>query len=168
MPTWRDYDNPDADYALWKNRFSDKYVLLCRTHHFDKKMKEFEDSEGFFVDVTNYPDVNELYWVSDILISDYSSAFFDFGLLGKPMFCFANDYDKYVSTRGLFIYLKNEFPSGIKETDEQLISAIFNMDYDNECERTKQYVAKYVSHTTNATNACLDRLYELLNQTNKS
>lgn len=162
MPTWRDYKNSDADYSLWEKRLCDKYVLLCRTHHFDIKVKSVENSNGFFIDVTTYPDVNELYWVADILISDYSSAFFDFGLLGKPMFCFANDYDKFASITGLFIDLRSEFPNGIMESDEDLISAICKMDYDKECQKVKQYVAKYVSHPVNATQACLDRMYELL------
>ncbi len=166
MPTWRDYENQDADYSLWEKRLGDKYVLLCRTHHFDMKVKSVENSNGFFIDVTTYPNVNELYWVADILISDYSSAFFDFGLLGKPMFCFANDYDKFASVTGLFIDLRSEFPNGIMESDEDLISSICKMDYDRECEKIKQYVAKYVSHPMNATQACLDRIYELLYRTN--
>ena len=162
MPTWRDYEYENADYSLWKKELGDKYVLLCRTHHFDKNLKCFDSSDGFFIDVTTYSDVNELYWVADIFISDYSSAFFDFGLLGKPMFCFAKDYDKFVSVTGLFIDLKSEFPNGIMESDEDLISAIYNVDYDSECEKIKRYVAKYVSHPVNATKSCVDRMYELL------
>ena len=62
----------------------------------------------FVIDASNYANVNELYWISDILISDYSSAFFDFGLLGKPMFCYAYDYDEYNNSNGLLMNLKEK------------------------------------------------------------
>ena len=53
-----------------------------------------------FLDVSAYPSLNDLMIIADGLISDYSSIYFDFAITHKPMYCFAYDYDKYMSSRG--------------------------------------------------------------------
>lgn len=161
MPTWREYGNLELDTAKWEKELSDKYVMLVRTHHFVKKGISVSDKQ-FWFDVSSYPDVNELYWVADVLVSDYSSAFFDFGLLGKPMVCFGYDYEKYEAGNGFFMDLKNEFPSGIKRTESEVITFINSMDYESESNRCKAYVDGYVRHPGNATQMCLDKIYEKL------
>ena len=162
MPTWREYGNLELDTALWERELSDKYVMLVRTHHFAKKGFFISDKQ-FWIDVSSYPDVNELYWIADILISDYSSAFFDFGLLGKPMVCFGYDYEKYEAGNGFLMDLKSEFPSGIKRTEQEVIAFIQSMEYEAESARCKAYVDGYVKHPSNATQMCIDRIYEKLN-----
>ena len=87
MPTWREYGNLELNSVLWENKLASEYVMLVRAHHFAKKGITVSDKR-FWIDVSEYSDVNELYWIADVLISDYSSAFFDYGLLGKPMVCF--------------------------------------------------------------------------------
>ena len=161
MPTWREYGNLELDTALWEKELSDKYVMLVRAHHFAKKGLSISDKQ-FWVDVSSYPDVNELYWIADVLISDYSSAFFDFGLLGKPMVCFGYDYEKYEAGNGFLMDLKSEFPSGIKRTEQEVIAFIQSMDYEAECVRCKAYVDGYVKHPGSATQMCIDRIYEKL------
>ncbi len=50
---------------------------------------------GFAIDVSDHPDINELMLVSDVLVTDYSSAIYEFSLLGRPMVFFAPDYEAY-------------------------------------------------------------------------
>ena len=52
--------------------------------------------------MTDYPDLNDLYIATDILIYDCSSVFFDYSITGKPMLHFCYDYDKYSSNRGMY------------------------------------------------------------------
>lgn len=159
MPTWRESNNRELNLNLWRKKLSQDYVLLIREHHFSKY--DEIDNDGFIYDVSKYNDVNELYYISDILISDYSSAFFDYGLLGKPMLCYAYDYDSYIKSPGLFMDLKNEFPTGIQYSEEEVIEKILNMNYQQACAATKNYVKKYVDHSQNATQCCLNKLIEL-------
>lgn len=161
MPTWREYGNKDLNYDLWENTLDNEYMVIVRSHHFTKDYFAKENN-NFWKDVSDYPDVNELYYVADILISDYSSAFFDYGLLGKPMFCYAYDYEKYKNEYGLFMDLEHEFPNGVIEDEKILISTILNMDYKQECKKSFAYCNKYVHHNINATQCCLDRIYYLL------
>ncbi len=161
MPTWREYGNIELNTELWETQLSDEYVMLVRAHHFAKKGIPISNKQ-FWTDVSAYPNVNELYWIADVLISDYSSAFFDFGLLGKPMVCFGYDYEKYEAGNGFLMDLKNEFPSGIKRTEQEVIAFIRSMDYKVESIRCKAYVDGYVKHPGSATQMCIDRIYEKL------
>ena len=145
----------------WEKQLSDEYVMLVRAHHFSKKGITIS-GENFWIDVSSYPNVNDLYWVADILISDYSSAFFDYGLLGKPMICFGYDYEQYEAGNGFLMDLKNEFPSGIKRTEQEVITFIKTMDYVAESNNCKAYCDGYVSHPDSATKVCIDKIYEKL------
>ena len=115
MPTWREYGIKPLNKKVWETTLGNDYVILLRSHHFSKD-KLTGDNDTAWIDVSTYPDVNHLYLIADYLISDYSSAFFDYGLLGKPMICFAYDYEQYEQSNGLLMNLKSEFPSGIKRT----------------------------------------------------
>ena len=164
MPTWREYGNQELDYNYWHSYLADQYVVLIRAHHFAGAMKHTHECDSFFYDVSAFPNVNELYWIADILISDYSSAFFDYGLLGKPMICFAYDYDRYTREYGLFMDLQNEFPGGIKRSEQEVIDEIYTIasDYTAASGLCRQYCESYVTHNGDATEQCLNRLAELL------
>lgn len=161
MPTWREHGNLELSKDLWEKNLSNEFVMLVRTHHFVKTGPSISNND-FWIDVSDYPDVNELYWVSDVLISDYSSAFFDFGLLAKPMVCFAYDYDEFEKNPGLIMNLKKEFPSGIKSTEQEVIEFIKSMDFIEEGKKTKAYIDSYLSRPENSTKMCVDRIIDLL------
>ena len=164
MPTWREYGNQELDYDYWRSRISDQYVMLIRAHHFSGSLQPNHQGDSFLYDMSSYPNVNELYWIADILISDYSSAFFDYGLLGKPMICYAYDYDRYTREYGLFMDLQNEFPGGIKRSEQEVIDEIYTIasDYTAASGLCRQYCESYVTHNGDATEQCLNRLAELL------
>lgn len=167
MPTWREYGSQEINLWAWKEMLEEKYVLCMRAHHFSRKDALVEDKNLFVYDVTAYSNVNELYCIADILISDYSSAFFDFGLLGKPIYCYAYDYERYRDTYGLFMDLEHEFPNGIMRTEQQLLDAIVNMDYEEECKKSSTYINGYVKHPVNATQCCINEIYKKLKLENK-
>ena len=52
------------------------------------------------IDVTDYPEVSDLYLAADAAIVDYSSLRFDFGVTGKPMIFHVPDLQRYQDTRG--------------------------------------------------------------------
>lgn len=166
MPTYREYliDKNNACYiappitlSKWEEKLSDKYILLFRAHYEVTKIMDLTENE-FVKDVSNYPDVNDLYLISDILISDYSSAFFDYSILGRPMLCFAYDLEEYSKKRGLYLNLEKELPCSIDRTEEMLINKIISLNYEKCCKKTKKFHEKYTSHAGNATNTIIERL----------
>lgn len=77
--------------------------------------------------VTNAPDITEFLFAADVMISDYTSAMFDFSLLQKPCFIYAIDKDEY--DRG-FYWKFEQLPFPFAESEEQLINNIVSFDFD--------------------------------------
>ena len=73
-------------------------VILMRSHHMNRA-----GCVPGMIDVSGYPSVEELMLAADILVSDYSSIFFDFALTGKPAVVYAPDLASYRDVeRGLY------------------------------------------------------------------
>lgn len=136
-PTWRDnqhdatqgyvFDNP-LDFDRLKEEFGDEYVLLFRPHYFIANAFDFSKYQGWVYDVASYPDINELYIVSDVLITDYSSVFFDYGILKRPILFYMYDLKYYKDTvRGFYISL-DELPGPIVEEQSELIDKLKTVD----------------------------------------
>lgn len=151
MPTYREYllnENketyilPPITLSKWKQRLGEGYFLLIRAHY-GVAEKLGLDLTSFGLDVSRYQPLSELYYISDILISDYSSAFFDYSITGKPMRCFAYDYEEYVRKRGLLYDLNSILPCPVMHTEDEIIESILTMDYDLECIKTKNFSDKY-------------------------
>ncbi|MDE5757689.1 MAG: CDP-glycerol glycerophosphotransferase family protein, partial [Allobaculum sp.] len=165
-PTWRDSEDMGKDYSLappidfkrWKRELGDEYIVLLRTHHLTTKLMnvKFDD---FVIDMTSYPRINDLFKVSDILISDYSACIADFSILERPIICFAYDYDTYKSARGLYIDFEREMPNGIFRDETSVINHIKSMDIGEEKRLTKRLKEKFTNFGGNATEMCVNYLF---------
>ena len=125
-PTWRTKNRFDMKLDLDKMRdaFSNEYVLLIRLHHLAAQC-DFTADGKFLFNLTNYQYVEDLYLISDVLITDYSSVMFDFALLNKPMIFFTYDLKDYEEKlRGLYVDFVKEAPGPMVFTTEQVIAAI--------------------------------------------
>ena len=119
-PTFRDNGNEKA-YSLDTERLlgalegktGDKWILMIRLHpnFVWFKVPAFNYSDKV-LNMTLYPDIQELLLISDILISDYSSTMFDFHLMKRPVFLLMQDMEDYQKMRGLKDwFFKVPFPS---------------------------------------------------------
>ena len=61
-----------------------------------------QNGQSNYVDATNYPHVEELMILSDVLITDISSLTYDFATLGRPVIHYFPDIDEYRADRGLY------------------------------------------------------------------
>ena len=88
-PTFRDAEIGNAglhlNLELLSEKLSSTHVILLRLHPVVRAGFTIEEYSDFIIDVSNYPNINELLTVADYLISDYSSIPFEFSLLNKPM-----------------------------------------------------------------------------------
>jgi CDP-ribitol ribitolphosphotransferase len=97
------------------------WVLLLRQHPFVRAPSATSSrADGFVIDVSDHPEINELLLVSDALITDYSSVIFEFSLLGRPMVFFAPDYAEYEQERGLYFDYRAFVPGPVFVTTEAL------------------------------------------------
>ena len=107
----------DLDLHVLHASLGDDHILLVRLHPFIRSRTRIDpELAGFAIDVSDYPDINELMIVSDVLITDYSSAIFEYALLGRPMVFFAPDYEAYERERGFYFVYRTGVPGPIFET----------------------------------------------------
>jgi CDP-glycerol glycerophosphotransferase len=91
-------------------------VLLARTHYFHVPAGYTPPSGGQVVDVSGHPVVEDLYLAADVLVTDYSSAMFDYAVLDRPVVIYAPDWPVYRELRGVYFDLM-ESPPGAVATD---------------------------------------------------
>ena len=142
-PTWRDdeyYSHGKYKFSLaidieqMKQRLGEEYVLLLRTHYFVVDQVDSLCGDGFVYNGSRYQDITELYLVSDICVTDYSSVFFDYANLRRPILFFTYDLEKYrEELHGFYIDMETEVPGPLLQTNEELIQAI---EHINDVEET--------------------------------
>ena len=132
-PTWRDNQHTsgqgytyktEVDFDKLQKELGSEYIILFRAHYLVANSFDFGRYEGFVKDVSSYPDINDLYIASDILVTDYSSVFFDFSILERPVVFYMYDLDHYANEmRGFYLSIE-ELPGPIVKTEDDLIAAI--------------------------------------------
>ncbi len=162
-PTFREYEKdenygvvmaPPVNLEKWEKELPN-CILLFRAHYEVSRVMDIHDN-AFVRNMTDYPDINDLYIASDILISDYSSVFFDYSITGKPMYYFTYDYDKYSSKRGMYFDIRNYINGGITEDD--IIDLIKVQDTEKESELTIEFRNKFINFYGNAAKSAVDRI----------
>ena len=141
-PTWRDdeyYGNGAYKFQLKLNleqmrkELGDEYVIILRTHYYIADVLDLTGLDGFAFNLSKYDDITEIYLMSDILITDYSSVFFDFANLKRPVLFYTYDIEKYKNQlRGFYIDMNTEVPGPLLYTSEEVVDAILNIDQINE------------------------------------
>jgi len=135
-PTWRD-DNTklgrnshdiEVNFDLLQEKLASGWVLLFRPHYFIAEAFDFSKYDGFIYDVANTEDINDLYLISDALITDYSSVFFDYANLGRPIIFYMYDLEHYRDNlRGFYLDLR-DLPGDIVKTEQEVISILSDLD----------------------------------------
>ncbi len=136
-PTWRDnqhqlgvgYTSNSFDYIKKMiDEVSDEYVILLRLHYLVASKLNLEGYEGKVMDCSKMDDINRLYVITDILVTDYSSVFFDYSNLKRPILFYMYDLEEYeTGIRDFYIDL-TELPGPIIQTEEELIENIKNIE----------------------------------------
>ena len=130
----------DLDLEMLQAVLGDDHVLLLKLHPFVREGQPIPpELAGFVIDASDHPDIHELMLVSDVLVTDYSSAIFEFALLGRPMVFFAPDYEAYERERGFYFDYRTGVPGPIFETTEALATFLRAGVFD--LERVEQFRA---------------------------
>ncbi|MBW8484626.1 bifunctional glycosyltransferase/CDP-glycerol:glycerophosphate glycerophosphotransferase [Actinomadura parmotrematis] len=168
-PTWRDDQARAGGYSMdlrfdldaARAALSDDHVLLVRGH-FNLGGGVTGADGRFVVDVSRYPDIAELYLVSDIMITDYSSVMFDFAVTGRPQLFFTYDLERYRDQlRGFYFDLEAESPGPLVATSDELIAAIRDVDdlTPGYADRYRAFQAKFCAWDDgNAAARAVDRI----------
>lgn len=133
-PTWRDNQFASVgeytfelpfDLAQLKAKLGDEYVLVTRMHYLIANQLDFSGFEDFVINASDYPDISDVYLVSDVLITDYSSVFFDYAILNRPVIFYAYDIDAYgEELRGFYMDYQTDLPGAIIKDTPALITEL--------------------------------------------
>lgn len=140
-PTWRDDQyqagkgyvyNFMLDIEKMKQQLGEEYILLCRLHYLVSNKLNLKCYNGFAIDVSRHNDINELYVLSDLLVTDYSSVCFDYANLKKPMIFFMYDLESYRhEVRGLDMEI-DDLPGEVVTDEDALIQTILRIDLNRQ------------------------------------
>lgn len=112
-----------------EKRFGGRWVGLLRLHPNISKLADKMLLPNHVLNVSDYPDMQELMLISDVCISDYSSSIYEFSITGKPGFIFAVDYENYKNTQDVFLSF-DEIPFPCSYNNEELIYNILNFNFN--------------------------------------
>lgn len=164
-PTFRGRGSGDAHYDYDQIDFPRLYeacgedtVVLFRQHHFIPEPApippEFHDR---LIDVSAFPDTNDLLLISDVLVTDYSSVIYEYSLLERPMIFFAYDLETYSATRGMHRPYEDAAPGSIATSFDELVALMREPDLS--VAKTKQFVRENFDYVdTNNSDRVIDTL----------
>jgi CDP-glycerol glycerophosphotransferase len=140
-PTWRDDEfhakgkykfNLKLDLDKMKQALGEDYVIIIRAHYLISDNIDISSYKGFVYDFSKHSDIRDLYLISDLLITDYSSVFFDYAILKRPILFFVYDIEKYRDTlRGFYFDFEEAAPGPLTKTTEEIIKEINNLETNN-------------------------------------
>ncbi|MFW7415042.1 CDP-glycerol glycerophosphotransferase family protein [Demequina sp. SO4-18] len=122
MPTWRTRRRPrekDFDLDVFARSLTTGTRLLVRDHYYHDRRGRRHIPEQV-IDVSTGWEVEELYLASDVLLTDYSSAMFDYALLDQPIVLLCEDWDDYRWSRGAYFDITADAPGPVAMTALEL------------------------------------------------
>jgi CDP-glycerol glycerophosphotransferase len=139
------------DIEAARTALGDDYVFLLRGHRFHLRASGRTAEGGRAVDVTDYPEVNDLILAADVAVLDYSSLRFDFSLTGRPMVFLVPDLADYAGgVRGVHYHFAESAPAPLLDTTDEVVGALRDLDGLRE-----EYADAYAAFQTRF-NRCMD------------
>ncbi|BAM48158.1 glycosyltransferase [Amphibacillus xylanus] len=128
-PTWNDYSQDInqsvselvRDAEQLQMLLGNDYLVALKVHYYEYQAISNMNTECYLVD--NSIDTNKVLQISDYLITDYSSVFFDYLGLKRPIYFYFKNYDEYSTKRGLYLE-KDELPGPTCSTIDKLAELI--------------------------------------------
>lgn len=138
------------DLARFAQEMGEDVVLLLRMHVLiADRLTVPPELKHQVIDASRYLDIQELMLVSDVLVTDYSSVFFDYALLGRPMIFHAYDLESYRdSLRGFYLDYEAEVPGPVTTTEDELLDALHDRLAADVADRSTvdAFIARFAPH----------------------
>ena len=170
-PTFRENHSIEVynmDYELFakslEEHFGGKWKILIRLHpNVFKLGAKMEFPKEYAINVSDYNDIQELYMISDLAVTDYSSVMFDFMLTKRPCLLYASDVEEYRKERDFFVTI-DSLPFPLAQNNEELKDLVINFnenEYNKNVEKFKAYHG--FCDDGNASNSIADWILDRIN-----
>lgn len=111
----------------------EEYAIIVKHHPFVNNRSAIKKKyQDMIIDLSDNSELNDLLFVTDVLITDYSSVVFEASLLDIPMLLYAFDLDRYISSRGFYYEYEDMAPGKIIRAYSDLVDAIEQKDWEND------------------------------------
>lgn len=139
-PTFRGDGQKSAFYPLsafnpeqFIDELGEDYAVIIKLHPFCTERYEISEKyKNNIIDLSDEDELNDLLFVTDLLVTDYSSCIFEASLLDIPMLFLAYDLYQYISERDFYCEFETFVPGKIVFTQEQLTDAIEEKDFESD------------------------------------
>lgn len=130
--------------AEFKERYGKDTVLILRMHYLISNALDITGFEDVVMDMSSYSNISDLYLVSDMLITDYSSVFFDYAYLQRPILFYPYDYHLYKDElRGFYLDYERDLPGQIVFEEHALMDQIGETIQHTDMSDNDQFQAFY-------------------------
>ncbi|WP_173472726.1 CDP-glycerol glycerophosphotransferase family protein [Eubacterium ruminantium] len=170
-PTYRGENKRHAYYPYDKLNFDDLYKL-CKNKNYIVifKMHPFVETpvpipagyKDLMIDMTSYENINDLFYITDLLITDYSSNIYEFSLMKKPMLFYSFDIKEYSKERGFHRDYLSNVPGKVVESFSDLLKAISDENF--QFEKVSEYIDNNFEYID--AHAC-DRIIDIIIENKK-
>jgi CDP-glycerol glycerophosphotransferase len=132
-PTWRESAVTGAwsakmfsqlDLDLLSESLGEDWTIMVRGHGYNSREGERIERSASIVDVTDYPEINDLILSCDVSVLDYSSLRFDWAITRKPMVFFVPDMDEYFELRPALFSFEESAPGPLTTTTAQVVDEL--------------------------------------------
>lgn len=138
-PTWRDNSYQlsgytfklEVDFLKWKEQLQDEYIVLFKPHYLIVNQFDMSQVKDFVYEIDAKSDIASLYPIADVLVTDYSSVFFDYSILKRPIYFYMYDLESYAKElRGFYFDIHKDLPGKIYQEEDALLKAIKESEFD--------------------------------------
>lgn len=137
-PTFRGFGQNEAYYNFdwinfeeFKKNFSKDYICIVKLHPFIKNKSSYDlTNDSFYLDLSNEREINDLLFITDYLITDYSSVIFEYSFFNKPVVFFVPDLEEYQNSRDFYYPFTNYTYGKIAKNQKELIKCLKEENID--------------------------------------
>lgn len=165
-PTYRGAEQKEAYYdydridlaRIYEFCKGNNYVFLIKMHPFVKELIDIpEEYSDAVYEFSGYPNINDLYYITDLLITDYSSNYFEYALMQRPVIFYTYDREIYELTRGVHRSIRENAPGKVCDTFDELMQALTDGDFEEE--KIKKFVEdNFGEYQGNASDRVIDEI----------
>lgn len=120
------------DFKKFSDKFKKEYVCIFKLHPFIKDKPDYKiENDEFYVDMTDEREINDILFITDILITDYSSVIFEYSFFKKPVIFYTPDLEGYKESRDFYYPLDKYTYGPVVSNFEELMKSISTAKVDN-------------------------------------